>query len=94
MLDPDNYTPHSPVLGFEKQLPRVKDASLHHKLMSLDDKRAISKLPMHMHTINNRMVSKQNLEKTLRETKHQAADWLEPVSTLNTKPCFRRDPNG
>ena len=69
-FEPDAYSPHSPILGFEKQLPRVKDLTLHHKLMSPDDRRAISKLPTHMHTITNRMICGNKLEKTLRETKH------------------------
>lgn len=69
-------TPHaafntiqSPVLRFEKQMSRHTSPSQMRKKLSREDKRAMTKLPSHMHNVNNRMACSNILERTLRESK-------------------------
>ena len=54
----------------------------------------MKKLPTHMQNVNNRMACSNILERTLRESKYQQADWLEPKSSIANKKSFRHDPYG
>ena len=45
-----------------------------------------------MHNINNRMACTNTLERTLRESKYQHADFLDPKSTIEIK-SFHHDTN-
>lgn len=82
----------SPVLRFEKQMSRVNNFSLLNAKLTKEDRRAMHKLPSHMHNVNNRMSCSNTLERTLRESKYQQADFLNPKSTVEIK-SFRRNPN-
>ena len=62
-------TIQSPVLRFEKQMSRHTSPSQMRKKLSREDKRAMTKLPTHMHNVNNRMACSNILERTLRESK-------------------------
>mmetsp|Transcript_35522 Transcript_35522/g.43524 ORF Transcript_35522/g.43524 Transcript_35522/m.43524 type:complete len:146 (-) Transcript_35522:253-690(-) len=90
----DATLPRSPELYFEKQIPRVQNISLNNKLVTREDKRAMYKLPAHMHNVHNRMGCSNLLERGLRETKQNQADWLEPKTTLDAKKSFRHDISG
>ena len=85
---------HSPVLEFGRQMPRVPDSTLLPQKVTKDEKRAMKKLPSYMHNVNNRMSCSNTLERTLRESKFQHADFLEPKSQIAMKKTFRKDPNG
>jgi len=47
-----------------------------------------------MHNVNNRMACTNILERTLRESKFQQADWLDVKPQIAAKKSFRHDPNG
>jgi len=47
-----------------------------------------------MHNVNNRMACTNTLERTLRETKHEQANWLKQQTTIANKKSFRCDPSG
>ena len=64
------------------------------KKVTREDKRAMNRLPSYMHNVNNRMACTNTLERTLRESKYQHADFLEPKSHIIDKKSFRHDPNG
>ena len=84
----------SPAMRFDKQQPRVPNQVLMPKMVTKEEKRAMNKLPSHMHNINSRMACNNLLERTLRESKYQNADWLEPKSQILSKKSFRHDPSG
>lgn len=76
-------------------MARVPSPSVFNKkVITREDKRAMRKLPSHMHNVNNRMACSNILERTLRESKFQQADWMEPASQIANKKTFRHDPNG
>jgi len=52
------------------------------------------KLPTYMHNMHNRMGCSIVVEKSLRETKFEKADFSEPKTTINAKKSFRKDPRG
>ena len=82
------------VLKFDKQYPRVSQVSKDSKkVIAKEDKRAARKLPTHMHNIQNRLVCNNVLERTLRDNKHEMADWLKTTSNIANKKNFRVDPN-
>ena len=69
---------HSPVLTFSRQLPRVTQPQhMANKTVMFEDKRMMQTLPTHMHNVNNRLACSNTLERTLRESKYQHADWIE-----------------
>jgi len=70
----------------------MPNQNLMSKMVTRDEKRAMNKLPSHMHNVNNRMSCSNTLERTLRESKYQHADFLEPKSTIEVK-TFRHDIN-
>lgn len=75
-------------------MSRVPDPQKMHKLVTKEDKRAMHKLPSYMHNVNNRMACSNLLEHSIRETKFQHADWLEPKSTINDKKSYRHSDAG
>ena len=83
---------HSPVLTFSRQLPRAYDTTkLKNRLVLREDKRMMETLPAHMHNVNNRMACSNTLERTLRESKYQHADWLNIQPKFGFKKTFRKD---
>ena len=81
--------PRSPKVYFDKMMPRVQNVGLNNKLVTRDDKKAMYKLPAHMHNVHNRLGCGNLVERSLRETQHMKADWLEPTSTIDQKKSFR-----
>ena len=91
-LDFPDYSIHSPVLTFKKQLPRALDATrMMNKTVTRDEKKMMETLHSYMHNINNRMVCSNTLERTLRESKYQHADWMETKPKFGLKKTFRKD---
>ena len=83
---------NSPVLSFRRQLPRTLNAtSINNRMVSRDDLEMMDKLPAHMHNVNNRFGCSNTLERTLRETKYQHADFVEAKPRLGVKKSFRKD---
>ena len=70
-------------------MPRVQNVSLNNKLITKEDRRAMNKLPAHMHNVHNRVGAGNLVERSLREQKHAQADWLEVGSTIDQKKSFR-----
>ena len=62
--------PKDPVLAFEKTNPRVQNISLNNKLITRDDRRAMNRLPAHMHNVHNRLGCNNLVERSLRETRY------------------------
>lgn len=60
----------SPVLKFERQMARIPNFTRLNPKVTKEDRRAMKKLPSHMHNVNNRMACSNTLERTLRETKY------------------------
>ena len=80
------------LLKFGSQIPRVPSGTMLNKKLTKEEKRVFNKLPSHMHTINNSLRMGNTLERTLRETKHQHAGYLEPDSSFKYH-SFRHDPH-
>ena len=73
-------------------MPRALDTvHLANKLVTRDDKRMMESLPAHMHNVNNRMACSNTLERTLRETKYQHADFVRNKHQFGFKKTFRND---
>ena len=61
------------------------------KTVMFEDKRMMQTLPTHMHNVNNRLACSNTLERTLRESKYQHADWIETKPKFGVKKTFRKD---
>ena len=88
---PDGCLPEAkdPVLEFDRTNPRVQNIALNNKLISREEKRAMIRLPAHMHNVHNRLGCGNVLERSLRETKYQKANWFSPPSMAQGKKSFR-----